>query len=114
MTDQNKAPDGINRRELLQKSALAVGVPAAPMFIPSHLFGATAPSNRIRVGHIGCGRIGQSHDFPGIASSDLAEVLAVRDFDSRRAASGTKRVVYLYANKARAWSEVSPEPSCTR
>ena len=99
MSDSPKQPDGINRREFVQKSALAVGVLAAPMFIPSRLFGKDAPSNRIRVGHIGAGRIGQSHDFPGIASSDLAEVLAVCDLDSRRAESGKRTVGRLFANK---------------
>src|SRR5450432_1434700 len=99
MTDSAHNPTAISRREFVQKSALAVGVLAAPMIVPSRLFGATAPSNRIRVGHIGCGRIGQTHDFPGIANSDLAEVLAVCDLDTRRAESGKKRVGALYANK---------------
>jgi predicted dehydrogenase len=99
MTDSANKPSAISRRDFVQKSALAVGVLAAPMFIPSRLFGATAPSNRIRVGHIGCGRIGQSHDFPGISGSDLAEVLAVCDLDTRRGESGKKKVAALYANK---------------
>ena len=57
MTESAKKSTDITRRDFLQKSALAVGVLTAPMFIPSRLFGASAPSNRIRVGHIGCGRI---------------------------------------------------------
>lgn len=99
----------LSRREFVQKSALAVGVLAAPMYIPRRLFGASAPSNRIRVGHIGCGRIGQSHDFPGIAGGgarpgapqvhNLAEVLAVCDLDMRRAESGKKMVAQLYSGK---------------
>src|SRR5450432_2561847 len=107
MTDSAHNPTAISRREFVQKSALAVGVLAAPMFIPSHLFGATAPSNRIRVGHIGCGRIGQTHDFPGIAGSDLAEVLAVCDLDTRRGESGKRNVAQLYANKDWARPDVS-------
>ena len=107
MTDDAHKPSGISRRDFIQKSALAVGVLSAPMFIPSHLFGATAPSNRIRVGHIGCGRIGQSHDFPGIAGSDLAEVLAVCDLDARRAASGKKHVGDLYSRKEWARPDVA-------
>ena len=107
MTDSENKPSGISRREFVQKSALAVGVLAAPMYIPSRLFGATAPSNRIRVGHIGCGRIGQTHDFPGIAGSDLAEVLAVCDLDMRRAELGKKRVGTLYSKKDWARPDVS-------
>jgi predicted dehydrogenase len=107
MTDSENKSSGISRREFVQKSALAVGVLAAPMYIPSRLFGATAPSNRIRVGHIGCGRIGQTHDFPGIAGSDLAEVLAVCDLDMRRAELGKKRVGTLYSKKDWARPDVS-------
>ncbi len=107
MTDSANKPSAISRREFVQKSALAVGVLSAPLIIPSRLFGATAPSNRIRVGHIGCGRIGQSHDFPGISGSDLAEVLAVCDLDMRRGESGKKKVAALYGNKDWARPNVS-------
>jgi predicted dehydrogenase len=67
------------------------------MIIPARLLGANAPSNRVRVGHIGCGRIAQGHDMVGVAGSDLADVLAVADLDARRAASGKTRVERLFA-----------------
>jgi len=51
----------------------------------------------VRVGHIGAGRIAQGHDMVGVAGSDLADVLAVADLDSRRAASGKTRVERLFA-----------------
>ena len=39
---------------------VAAGAAAAgPLLLPARLFGAAAPSNRIRVGQIGCGRIAQ-------------------------------------------------------
>ena len=100
MTDRATKADAITRREFVQKSALAVGVIAAPMIIPSRLLGANAPSNRVRVGHIGCGRIGQSHDFVGVATSDLADVMAVCDLDSKRTASGKVRVERLFAARS--------------
>jgi predicted dehydrogenase len=90
--------DGITRRAFVQKTAAAAAVIAAPLVIPSRLLGARAPSNRVRVGHIGAGRIAQGHDMPGVASSDLADVLAVCDLDSRRAASGKARVERLFAS----------------
>lgn len=90
-------PNAISRRAFLEKSALAAAAMAAPMIIPSRLLGATAPSNRIRVGHIGAGRIAQSHDMPGVAKSALADVVAVCDVDSRRAALGKTRVEQLIA-----------------
>lgn len=88
----------ITRREFVQRSLGTAAVVGAPLVLPSRLFGATAPSNRIRVGHIGAGRIAQSHDMVGVASSGLADVLAVCDLDSRRAASGKTRVERLFAN----------------
>ena len=97
----------ITRREFVQRGASAAAVIAAPMIIPSRLLGASAPSNRVRVGHIGCGRIGQSHDFVGVANSDLADVLAVCDLDSRRVASGKARVEQLFANRN------APKPTVT-
>jgi len=41
--------------------------------------------------------IAQGHDMVGVAGSDLADVLAVADLDSRRAASGKTRVERLFA-----------------
>ncbi len=97
MTDHANKPDAITRRQFVQKSAVTAAIVAAPMIIPSRLLGASAPSNRVRVGHIGCGRIGQSHDFVGVANSGLADVMAVCDLDSRRTASGKVRVERLFA-----------------
>jgi predicted dehydrogenase len=89
--------DAISRRTFIQKSATTAAVIGAPLIIPSRLLGADAPSNRVRVGHIGAGRIAQGHDMPGVAGADLADVLAVCDLDSRRAASGKTRVERLFA-----------------
>jgi predicted dehydrogenase len=86
----------LSRREFCRTTAAAAAAVAAPLIIPSRLLGADAPSNRIRVGHIGCGRIAQSHDMPGVANSGLADVLAVCDLDSRRAASGKTTVERLF------------------
>jgi myo-inositol 2-dehydrogenase/D-chiro-inositol 1-dehydrogenase len=85
----------VTRRDFVRTAVVTAAV--APLIVPSRLFGGDAPSNRIRVGHIGCGRIGQSHDMPGVANADLADVLAVCDLDSRRAASGKLRVEQLFA-----------------
>src|SRR4051794_10080180 len=92
--------DAISRRSFIQKSAATAAVVGAPLIVPSRLFGADAPSNRVRVGHIGAGRIAQGHDMVGVAGADLADVLAVCDLDSRRAASGKRRVERLYAARS--------------
>ncbi|WP_202624277.1 Gfo/Idh/MocA family protein [Steroidobacter agaridevorans] len=67
-----------------------------PLILPSRLLGADAPSNRIRVGQIGCGRIARGHDMPGVLKSGLADIVAVCDLDARRAAEGKTRVEELY------------------
>src|SRR5919199_6564781 len=89
----------ISRRTFVQQSATAVTATIAPMILPSRLFGASAPSNRVRVGHIGAGRIAQGHDMPGVAASGLADVVAVCDLDSRRAASGKERIAQLFSRR---------------
>src|ERR1700716_2731326 len=95
----DRSQDAISRRTFVKKSAVSAALVAAPMIIPSRLLGANAPSNRIRVGHIGAGRIAQGHDMPGVATTDLADALAVCDLDSRRAASGKTRVERLIAGR---------------
>src|SRR5688572_26602090 len=79
----------VSRRRFIGTGAGALL--AAPLIVPSRVLGADAPSNRIRVGHIGCGRIFQVHDLPGVLKSGLADVLAVCDVDGNRA--GEARVL---------------------
>jgi predicted dehydrogenase len=96
--NQDDGSDGaITRRTFIQRTAATTAAVAAPLIIPARLLGADAPSNRVRVGHIGAGRIAQGHDMPGVAGADLADVLAVCDLDARRAASGKARVEQLFA-----------------
>jgi len=97
MTKPTETNDAISRRTFIQRTGATAAAVAAPMIIPARLLGANAPSNRVRVGHIGAGRIAQGHDMVGVAGSDLADVLAVADLDSRRAASGKTRVERLFA-----------------
>ena len=49
------------------------------------LTGKNAPSNKIHVGQIGCGRIANDMDMPGILKHDRARIVAVCDLDSKRA-----------------------------
>jgi myo-inositol 2-dehydrogenase/D-chiro-inositol 1-dehydrogenase len=99
MTQPPDSANAISRRSFLRRSAATATIAAAPLFIPAGLLGEDAPSNRVRVGHIGAGRIAQGHDMVGVASSGLADVLAVCDLDSRRAASGKRRVEQLFATR---------------
>lgn len=85
------------RRDFCRTAVTAAAV--APLIIPSRLLGADAPSNRVRVGHIGCGRIASGHDMPGVAESGLADVVAVCDLDSRRVTAGKGTIEKLFARR---------------
>ncbi len=92
-------PASLSRRDFFRTAAAGAATVAFPLVLPSRLFGADAPSNRVRVGHIGCGRIARVHDMVGVIKSGLADVVAVCDLDSKRAAEGKLRADELYGKK---------------
>src|SRR5262245_33127357 len=97
----------LSRREFLRTTTIATTAIAAPMIVPAKLFGADSPSNRIRVGQIGCGRIATGHDMPGVLKSDLADIVAVCDLDSRRLAAAKTFVEKSYRDKNATAPEIS-------
>jgi predicted dehydrogenase len=97
----------VSRRQFVRTAAGAAALFSAPLIIPSRLLGANAPSNRIRVGHIGCGRIASGHDMPGVFKSGLADVVAVCDLDSVRLAGGKALVQKFYRDAGQAAPEIS-------
>src|SRR3954452_9249756 len=85
------------RRRFVKTSTLATAAIAGfPTILPSSVFGADAPSKRIQIGQIGCGRIAHEMDLPGILKQDIARVVAVCDLDSKRMAHGQKFVRARY------------------
>jgi predicted dehydrogenase len=87
----------ISRRSLIRAgAAAAVGFPA---IVPSSVFGATAPSNRLNIGAIGVGRISRIHDLPEVWKHDDAHVVAVCDLDTKRIALGQQLIDETYAKK---------------
>lgn len=96
-----KSIHSFSRREFCRTVAQAAGVFAVPLIIPSRLLGADAPSNRLRIGQIGCGRIARAHDMPGVFNSGLADIVAVCDLDSKRLAEGKIHTEDFYRKAAR-------------
>jgi myo-inositol 2-dehydrogenase / D-chiro-inositol 1-dehydrogenase len=88
--------NSISRRGLLKSTLVAAAAGAAPLFIPSRVWGA---NRRIRVGQIGCGRIAQGHDMLGVIKSGLADFVAVCELDARRAADGVVIIEKAYAER---------------
>jgi predicted dehydrogenase len=89
----------LTRRDFIRTTALAAGAIGFPMIVPARLFGADAPSSRVRVGQIGCGRIALGHDLPGVFHADLAEIVAICDIDSKRLANGKAFLEGLYRSQ---------------
>lgn len=86
----------MKRREFLASAA----VTGFPMIVPARLFGATAPSNMIRVAQIGCGRIARGSEFPGVLrQSDQARFVAVCDLDTVRLADASQLIESTYQRK---------------
>ena len=75
----------MKRRKFISKTALgtlaSVGLPS---IVPASVFGKNAPSNKINIGQIGCGRIARSHDLIDTMAYDVANVMAVCDLDFKR------------------------------
>lgn len=97
----------VTRRQFVRTTAGAAALVAAPLIIPSRLLGADAPSNRVRVGHIGCGRIALGHDMPGVFKSGLADVVAVCDLDTKRLAAGKALVEKFYRDAGQTAPEIA-------
>ncbi|WP_347838749.1 Gfo/Idh/MocA family oxidoreductase [uncultured Draconibacterium sp.] len=89
------------KRRLFLKNAAATtaGAMIIPTIVPSSVFGANAPSNKINVGQIGCGRIAVTHDMPGTMQHDVSRMIAVCDVDSIRMEKGKKLVEDYYKKK---------------
>lgn len=96
----------LTRRDFARLSLLGLGAAAWPNIIPARLRGANAPSNRIRVGQIGCGRIARGHDMPAVLHSGLADYVVVCDLDARRAAEGRTLVEEFHREQKQAAPKV--------
>jgi len=90
----------MKRRNFLKNTvATTAGALIIPTIVPSSVFGKSAPSNKINIGQIGCGRIARSHDMPGTLQHDAARMIAVSDLDSNRMEDGKKLVNNFYKKK---------------
>jgi predicted dehydrogenase len=92
----------LSRRKLLSDVARGVGAASLaagfPVIVPSSVFGAASPSNRLNIGAIGNGRISRGHDMPGVWKFDTARIVAVCDLDQHRV-EDAKTLVNGYYSK---------------
>jgi predicted dehydrogenase len=101
----------ISRRQFGKTSIVASGgILSFPMVLSSALFGKDAPSKKIQVAQIGCGRIAHEMDMPGILKHDIARIVAVCDVDSKRIAHAKKFVEDHYAKQKSSETAVVVKP----
>ena len=88
----------MTRRKFFENSILLSGSAfVVPTILPSSLFGAEAPSNRINVAMIGCGRQAMSPNIVQMLKSPNAQVIAVCDVDNWRRENARLKVNEFYA-----------------
>ena len=91
----------MKRRSFLKNaSAATAGAIIVPTIVPSSVFGKNAPSNKINLGQIGCGRIARKHDMYELMRNEKARYIAVCDLDSNRLADGKKLVEDTYKKQS--------------
>src|SRR5947207_3790162 len=90
------------RRQFLKAAAAAV---AAPMIVPSSVFGADGkapPSERITVAFIGCGKMANDYHLPELLRFADVQAVAVCEVDANRREHAKGRVEKAYSEKQRA------------
>ncbi len=97
---KTKKSNIISRRQFLKNSAVTATstILLGPTIVPSSVFGANAPSNRITFGCIGVGRMGLG-DLREILGFKQAQVIAVCDVDSNRIKYAQQLVEKRYSTK---------------
>src|SRR5271166_6260930 len=93
------APD-LTRRHFL--GGLAAGSIAMPAIVPSSVFGRdekAAPSERITVGFIGCGKMANDYHLKELLKFGDVQTLAVCEVDRSRREHAKRRVEKAYEGK---------------
>lgn len=93
-----RAGQTMSRRQFLRRSAVAGAAIAAPMVLPSRLFGQNAPSRQIVAGLIGTGNIAHSH-IDTLLGFPEVRIAAVCDVDRRRRDAAAEKIEAFYGQK---------------
>lgn len=101
MSDQRSKPiGGLRRRAFIKTTVAASAAVAAPMIVPSSVFGANAPSNRIVMGYIGVGRQARG-EMREMLGRDDCQIVAVADPDRNRMSDSKKSIEDKYAERTK-------------
>ena len=90
----------MKRRKFINRMALGTAAMVGfPSIVPAHVLGKNAPSTKINIGQIGCGRIARVHDIQDTIRFNEARFIAVCDVDSKRAEDAKVLVNSFYKEK---------------
>ena len=90
----------MKRRNFINKTVLGTAAAVGfPSIVPAHVLGKGAPSNKINIGQIGCGRIARDHDIRDTIRFDGARYIAVCDVDTKRLTDAKVLVDSYYREK---------------
>ena len=93
----------ISRRTFVKTTAVSAAAIGVPTVVPSSVWGAASPSNTLRVGCIGTGRMGHGDMkeciYRGLEPSAAAHVVAVCDLDRQRVEHAKREAEGIYARK---------------
>ncbi len=93
----NSHRSNFSRRQFLKLAGASAAVIGFPTIIPAQALGAGAPSKVIQIAQIGCGRIANDMDVPGVLKHpQRARIVAVADFDSKRAELARRKIEQSY------------------
>ncbi len=91
----------MDRRKFLKTTGVAgASIIVLPTIVPSSVFGKNAPSNRLNIAQIGCGRMGRG-DMGSVMRQDNVRFMAVCDVDSKRMKDGKKMIDDFYASQGK-------------
>lgn len=76
-----KKVNTVSRREFLKSLAVTAAALTVPIIVPSSVFGANAPSNRVTIGSIGLGGMGTGN-MKGFKGKSGSQVVALCDVDA--------------------------------
>ncbi|MCA9262642.1 MAG: Gfo/Idh/MocA family oxidoreductase [Planctomycetales bacterium] len=89
------------RRSFIKDAATAAAALSVPTIVPAHVFGKNVPSDTLRVGSIGTGRMGHGDMLAclreGLRPTTKAHIVAVCDLDRLRAEHAKQEVEKAYA-----------------
>ncbi|MEM7379684.1 MAG: Gfo/Idh/MocA family oxidoreductase [Bacteroidota bacterium] len=90
----------MKRRKFISDISIGTaGMVGFPAIVPANVLGKDAPSNKINIGQIGCGRIARSHDIHDTIRFDDARFIGVCDVDAKRVNDAKQLVDSYYKEK---------------